>query len=76
MIPLKQYPSNFRQLILGRSTLNIGDSLYLIAFSFALVEVYHVSETQLALITLIGRLPLLLSFLYGGYINQLNNKKA
>ncbi|WP_244325396.1 MFS transporter [Dolosigranulum pigrum] len=76
MISLKQYPSNFRQLILGRSTLNIGDSLYLIAFSFALVEVYHVSETQLALITLIGRLPLLLSFLYGGYINQLNNKKA
>lgn len=37
------FPYNFRQLILGKSFLNIADSFYAIAVSVGLVAVYHIT---------------------------------
>ncbi|WP_240329998.1 MULTISPECIES: MFS transporter [unclassified Facklamia] len=73
---LKQkFPNNFINMIIGRSTLNIGDSFYLIAFSYAIVQIYHISASELATLTLLSRLPLIFSFTFGSYLNRIHNKK-
>ncbi|MBF6978158.1 MFS transporter [Aerococcaceae bacterium zg-BR22] len=73
---LKQrFPTNFINMIIGRSTLNIGDSFYLIAFSYAIVQVYHVSAADLATLTLLSRLPIIFSFVFSSYLNKIHDKK-
>ena len=71
-----KFTSNFINMIVGRSTLNIGDSLYLIAFSYAIVKIYNLSAEELATLTLLSRLPLIFSFSLGTYLNKINNKKT
>ena len=39
----RSFPFNFRQLVYGKSLLNIADSFYAVALSVGLVSVYHIS---------------------------------
>lgn len=66
---------NFRNLILGKSFLNIGDSFYFIAISIGLVTVYNIDVSSLSLFALLGMLPKVFAFLYGSYIDNIKNKK-
>lgn len=66
---------NFRNFILGKSFLNIGDSFYFIAISIGLVTVYNIDVSSLSLFALLGMLPKVFAFLYGSYIDNIKNKK-
>ena len=55
---LEKFSSNFKNLILGRSSRNIADSFYFIALSIGLIiNVYNIEAGQLSLFTLIGFIP-------------------
>lgn len=73
---LTKYSRNFYHLILGRSARNIADSIYFIALSIGLVTVYHIQAGELSLFTLIGLLPNLSAFLYGGFLNRIRLVKV
>lgn len=70
-----RFPANFINMIIGRCTLNIGDSLYLIAFSYAIIKLYDLSAGEVATVTLLSRLPLIFSFSIGEHLNKISNKK-
>lgn len=67
--------NNFRNLILGKSGLNVGDSFYFIAMSVALVSVYQINVSEISLFTLLCILPKIFSFLYAPYLDRIKNKK-
>lgn len=66
---------NFKNLILGKSLLNIGDSFFTLAISIALVSVYNVGVADLSVFALTMMLPRMMAFLYGPYIDKVKNKK-
>lgn len=72
---IKTFTSNFYHLILSRSTRNIADSFYLIAFSIGLVQVYQIDAAKLSLFTLLGLLPNVTSIFYGPFLNRIKNDK-
>lgn len=72
---LRKYSKNFYNLIMGRSVRNIADSIYFIALSVGLVNIYNIEAGQLSIFTLVGLIPNLMSFLYGSILNQLKNSK-
>lgn len=76
MNTLNKYGSNFLNLILGKCSLNIGDSFYMVAISVAFIEAYHINVGELSLFALLGMLPGMLAFLYGVYIEKIENKKT
>lgn len=71
----KGFSANFYHLILGRSSRNIADSIYFVSLSVGLVTVYDIQAGQLSLFTLIGLLPNLMAFLYGGFFNRIKRDK-
>ena len=72
---LKKYGDNFFNLILGKSSLNIGDSFYMVAISVAFIETYHINVGELSLFALLALLPGMFAFSYGVYIERIKNKK-
>lgn len=72
---LSSFPYNFRQLIVGKSFLNIADSFYAVAVSVGLVTVYHIDAGSLSTFTLIAMLPAMFGFVFGHLIDRIDNKK-
>lgn len=73
---LEKFSSNFKNLILGRSSRNIADSFYFIALSIGLINVYNIEAGQLSLFTLIGFIPNLLAVFYGSFVNKIQRDKV
>lgn len=73
---LEKFSSNFKNLILGRSSRNIADSFYFIALSIGLIKVYNIEAGQLSLFTLIGFIPNLLAVFYGIFVNKIQRDKV
>lgn len=71
----RSFPFNFRQLIYGKSLLNIADSFYAVALSVGLVSVYHIEAGQLSTFTLIAMIPAMFGFLFGARIDAIKAKK-
>lgn len=71
-----EFPYNFRQLIYGKSFLNIADSFYAVAVSVGLVAVYHIDAGTLSSFTLVSMLPAMFGFLAGPAIDRIRAKKA
>ena len=69
------FPYNFRQLILGKSFLNIADSFYAIAVSVGLGAGYHITAGSLSTFTLVALLPAMFGFLFGHAIDRIEHKK-
>lgn len=74
-VRLSNFPFNFRQLILGKSFLNIADSFYAVAVSVGLVTVYHIDAGSLSTFTLISMIPAMFGFLFGHMIDEIKDKK-
>lgn len=70
-----KYTYNFRQLILGKSFLNIADSFYAVALTVALVKVYNIEAGSLSIFTLVSMLPAMVGFLFGHLIDRIVDKK-
>lgn len=73
---LEKFSSNFKNLIIGRSSRNIADSFYFIALSIGLIKVYNIEAGQLSLFTLIGFIPNLLAVFYGSFVNKIQRDKV
>lgn len=73
---LEKFSSNFKNLILGRSSRNIADSFYFITLSIGLINVYNIEAGQLSLFTLIGFIPNLLAVFYGSFVNKIQRDKV
>lgn len=71
----RSFPFNFRQLVYGKSLLNIADSFYAVALSVGLVSVYHIEAGQLSTFTLIAMIPAMFGFLFGARIDAIKAKK-
>lgn len=71
----RSFPFNFRQLVYGKSLLNIADSFYAVALSVGLVSVYHIEAGQLSTFTLIAMIPAMFGFLFGAQIDAIKAKK-
>ena len=71
----RSFPFNFRQLVYGKSLLNIADSFYAVALSVGLVSVYHIEAGQLSTFTLIAMIPAMFGFLFGARIDSRKAKK-
>ncbi|TCD54706.1 hypothetical protein EJ419_02265 [Alloscardovia theropitheci] len=72
---IQSFPFNFRQLIYGKSLLNIADSFYAVALSVGLVSIYHIEAGQLSTFTLIAMIPAMFGFLVGARIDAIKAKK-
>ncbi|MFC0265779.1 hypothetical protein [Alloscardovia macacae] len=73
---IDRFPYNFRQLIYGKSFLNVADSFYAVAVSVGLVAVYHIDAGTLSSFTLVSMLPAMFGFLFGHIIDRIRAKKA
>ncbi|MDO4680488.1 MAG: MFS transporter [Aerococcus sp.] len=75
MSVFSHYPQNFKNLILGRSTLNIADSFYAIAIMIGFVSVYHIDASELSGFALVGMLPQMMAFVYGHWFEKITDTK-
>lgn len=61
--------------MIGRITINIGDSLYYIVLSLAIVSIYNLGVGYLAFFGMLSFIPSVFVFLFSPYIDKIKSKK-
>lgn len=69
------FPDNFKNLIIGRSTLNVADSFYDVAVTIGLVNVYAIEASRLSTFTLLSMIPPMLAFIYSPLLDRMQDTK-